>query len=90
MCATEDSLLLKGLQRSMISRAASGPGAAVYSEGLSHFMAEHMSLASVDQVALASEGRHLQAWPNDGPTAVSCLFYHLTCDALNTGCSDTT
>ena len=36
MCATEDSLLLKGLHRSMISHAASGPGAIASAEGWSH------------------------------------------------------
>ena len=63
MCATEDSLLLNGLQRSMISQAASGPGATMSAEGRFHFAAEHTSLASVGQVALACAGWHLQACP---------------------------
>ena len=33
MCAIEDSLLLKGLQRSMISKASSRPGATVSAKG---------------------------------------------------------
>ena len=36
MHATEDSLLLNGLWRSMISRVASGPGATMSAEGQSH------------------------------------------------------
>ena len=36
MCATEDSLLLKGLKRSMISQAASGLRATMSAEGQTH------------------------------------------------------
>ena len=83
MYATEDSLLLKGLQRSMISQAVSGPGATVSAEGRSHFCGRtyEPSISWLGSLGLRGSAFASLA-ENDGPTVISDGASPITPSAL--------
>ena len=72
MCETKDSLLLKGLQRSMIYWAPSGPGAIVSAEGWTHSCGGTYKLTNSWLGILGLRGLALTSLvKNDGAAATS-------------------